>query len=94
MALQSTELMWRCPSGLGINSTTVTKSGTAEEWRGGPIATLTQVVTYDHTDGHVQKCWASLSYHAASVHPAVMGTWWNDKAKVMIGYSCSKVCKC
>ena len=22
-----------------------------------------------------------LSYHAASAHPAVMGTWWNEKAK-------------
>ena len=41
------------PSGHGTNCTTVTKSGTAEEWRGGPIATLTQVVAYDLTDGHV-----------------------------------------
>ena len=51
--LQSTELMWRCPSGHGINYTTVTKSGTAEEWRGGPFAILTQVVAHGHGDGHV-----------------------------------------
>ena len=29
------------------------KVGYCREWRGGPIATLTQVVAYDHTDGHV-----------------------------------------
>ena len=30
-----------------------------------------------HAARHVWRCWASLSYHAASVHPAVIGTWWN-----------------
>ena len=28
------------------------------------------------------EVWASLSYHTASVHPAVMGTWWNEKPKL------------
>ena len=35
-----------------------------------------------HATGHVSRCWASLSYHTASVHPAVMGTWWNEKAEL------------
>ena len=28
------------------------KSGTAEEWRGGPFAILTQVVAHGHANGH------------------------------------------
>ena len=26
-----------------------------------------------------RKCWANFSFHTASAHPAVMGTWWNEK---------------
>ena len=40
--------------------------------------------------GWVTGAWVTLSamcrgvrqYHAASVHPAAMGTWWNKKAKL------------
>ena len=31
-----------------------------------------------------------LSYHAASVHPAVMGTWWNEQWRIVNGNSCRK----
>ena len=34
--------------------------------------------------------WASHSYHAASVHPAVMGTWWNKQWRIVNGNSCRK----
>ena len=51
-------------------------SGTAEKWRGGPIATLT------HGRAMCRGVGASFSYHAAFVQPAVMGTWWSEKAKL------------
>ena len=28
------------------------------------------------------KLGASLSYHAASAHPVVVSTWWNERAKL------------
>ena len=31
------------------------------------------------TTGDMQNCEANFSFHAASVHPAVMGTCWNEK---------------
>ena len=32
---------------------------------------------------------ANLSFHVTSVHPALLGTWWNDKNSIeMISYSC------
>ena len=43
-----------------------------------------------HAGGHVYRCWASLSYHAASVHPAVMGTWWKEQWRIVNGNSCRK----
>ena len=43
-----------------------------------------------HATDHVLSCWASLSYHAASVHPAVMGTWWNENWRIVNGISCGK----
>ena len=51
--------------------------GTAESRRGSPITTVTQAVARGHTDGHMERCLASISvlYHAASVNPAVIGTW-------------------
>ena len=35
--------------------------------------------SHSHTAGHVWKCWANFSFNNASAHPAVLGTWWNEK---------------
>ena len=29
-------------------------------------------------------------YHATSIHPGVMGTWWNEKWRIVNGISCRK----
>ena len=43
--------------------------------------------------GYVYKCLINFLYHTASVHPAVMGTWWNKNYStvVVIGCSCRKM---
>ena len=33
------------------------------------------------TAGYMYKSQINFSFHADSAHPAVMGTWWNEKAK-------------
>ena len=60
---------------------------------------LTQMVahgklTSSHQITEVNSCvevlGKILSYHTASVHPAVMGTWWNENWKIVNVISCRK----
>ena len=45
----------------------------------------------DSTAGYVWKCHTNFSFHAVSVHPAAMNTWWKEKYwNIMIGYRCRK----
>ena len=36
---------------------------------------------------YMRFSWASISSHAASVQPAVMHTWWNEKCWIFVKYS-------
>ena len=38
--------------------------------------------------------WTNLSYHAASVHLPVMGTWWDEKWRIVNGINCRKCAEC
>ena len=55
-----------------------------------PVSTWMGDRCLSHVASHVYRQWTSLSYHAASVHPAMMGTWWNKKWTIVNGIICRK----
>ena len=37
-----------------------------------------QGLRFDSPANQVYKCWANFSFHAAPIHSALIGTWWNE----------------